>query len=114
MIINLFSIVKQRLTKYPMFLSEISRKTLPSHPDYESLIQSHKLIKDIVDLINERTRVVEKIDRLTVLQSKLIDFEFVSMSGIITVISIIMHHIILKAKRICETIPSVTQFRKRF
>eukprot|EP00029_Vermamoeba_vermiformis_P006608 TRINITY_DN2639_c0_g2_i1.p1 TRINITY_DN2639_c0_g2~~TRINITY_DN2639_c0_g2_i1.p1 ORF type:complete len:823 (+),score=141.59 TRINITY_DN2639_c0_g2_i1:47-2515(+) len=66
----------QRLTKYPIFLSEISRKTLPSHADYENLMQSHKLIKEIVDLINERTRVVEKIDRLTVLQNKLIDFEF--------------------------------------
>lgn len=67
-----------------MFLSEISRKTLPTHADYDSLLQSHKLIKEIVDLINERTRVVEKIDRLTVLQSKLIDFEFVSDSNIFT------------------------------
>jgi hypothetical protein len=63
----------QRVTKYPMLLQELLRKTSPTHPDYRRLETASKHIREIVDLINERTRASENVQKLADIEAKLID-----------------------------------------
>jgi hypothetical protein len=61
------------VTKYPLFLQELLKKTSPTHPDYPRLENASKHVKEIIDLINERTRTSENIQKLKEIESKLVD-----------------------------------------
>jgi hypothetical protein len=54
-------------------LQELAKKTDPTHPDYSYLQKAAKDVKEIIDLINERTRVSENVQKLTEIEAKLID-----------------------------------------
>ena len=45
-------------------------ETPKEHRDYEDLVQVHKQVKEIVRLINERTRQVENIEGLSKVQER--------------------------------------------
>lgn len=63
----------QRLTKYPLLLGQILKYTPESHPDNESLRHVLQRIKEILDMVNERTREVENLNRIIAIQSSLIN-----------------------------------------
>jgi hypothetical protein len=61
------------VTKYPLFLQELLKKTSSTHPDYPRLENAFKHVKEIIDQINERTRASENVQKLTEIESKLVD-----------------------------------------
>ncbi|MDP2435849.1 MAG: RhoGEF domain-containing protein [archaeon] len=61
----------QRICKYPLFLQGLVKSTDPEHPDYATLVEVDAVVRDVVNQINERTRTVENIVRLTKIEKTL-------------------------------------------
>ncbi|KAL6067253.1 RHO1 GDP-GTP exchange protein 2 [Balamuthia mandrillaris] len=51
----------QRICKYPLLLKELLKYTPKEHEDYEDLSNALVKIKEVVELVNERTRQVENV-----------------------------------------------------
>eukprot|EP01103_Thecamoeba_quadrilineata_P008821 TRINITY_DN1854_c0_g1_i1.p1 TRINITY_DN1854_c0_g1~~TRINITY_DN1854_c0_g1_i1.p1 ORF type:complete len:392 (-),score=77.76 TRINITY_DN1854_c0_g1_i1:751-1926(-) len=51
----------QRICKYPLILKELLKSTPESHVDYQPLLTAHDQIKNVVRLVNEHTRKLERI-----------------------------------------------------
>lgn len=63
--LKFFFSIKSRLCKYPLLINEIYKNTNPNHPEYNILQQLLTKLNEIVALVNERTRKVEEISKLT-------------------------------------------------
>lgn len=60
----------QRLCKYPLIFENLLEHTPATHPDHEKLSEAHAAIKEIVTKVNERTRQVENVEKLTELEKE--------------------------------------------
>lgn len=49
----------QRLLKYPLLLSELTKSMPTSSPGYASILAASKLLKDVADSINEIKRQLD-------------------------------------------------------
>lgn len=62
----------QRVCKYPLLLKETLKNTPEGHEDYADLLLARAKVSEVVDRINERTRVVKHVMDLKAIQKKLV------------------------------------------
>ncbi|GMM30350.1 Rho family guanine nucleotide exchange factor [Martiniozyma asiatica (nom. inval.)] len=65
----------QRLTKYPLLLSQLMKETDSSWPNYTELQQAYLISKEVAQSINESQRRSENIKLLKDLQEKVVDWK---------------------------------------
>lgn len=65
----------QRLTKYPLLLSQLLKETDQSWPNYHELHQAYLISKEVASFINEATRKSENIRHLNELKERVIDWK---------------------------------------
>ncbi len=60
----------QRICKYPLLIQKVWKYTPESHPDWAPLKEILEELNITVEMVNERTRQVENIEKLLEVQSK--------------------------------------------
>ena len=65
----------QRLTKYPLLLSQLLKETDPSWPNYNELHQAYLVSKEVALGINEAQRRSENVKHLNELKDRVIDWK---------------------------------------
>eukprot|EP00026_Physarum_polycephalum_P000840 Phypoly_transcript_00841.p1 GENE.Phypoly_transcript_00841~~Phypoly_transcript_00841.p1 ORF type:complete len:1276 (+),score=329.63 Phypoly_transcript_00841:96-3923(+) len=58
----------QRICKYPLLLKSLLECTPPEHPDHEALTTALSEMRQLIDMINNRTGIVENIRKLKKLE----------------------------------------------
>lgn len=62
-----------RSCRYPLLFESLLNKTPESHPDRENLVLALAEIRRVVNLVNERARTVENVERLNEIQARFED-----------------------------------------
>jgi len=72
----------QRICKYPILFRELLKNTPPGHPEFQKVLNASDKIDQVVSYINENKKVVDNLEALAQIQSKVENipdnFEFVS------------------------------------
>jgi len=61
----------QRICKYPLLLKDIYNHTPAGHPDHAVLGEALAKVREVVDLVNERTRKIESLQISIEIETKL-------------------------------------------
>lgn len=64
----------QRIPRYVLLLGELEKNTVPTHPDYSSIVDATLELKKTADFINESKKQSEGVERVQNLCSKIKDY----------------------------------------
>lgn len=65
----------QKICKYPLQLAELLKNTSSDHPDYDMVVQAQTAMANVAELINERKRRNESLQKIAQWQVKIEDWQ---------------------------------------
>ncbi|CAI5455193.1 unnamed protein product [Caenorhabditis angaria] len=70
---DLLSVPFQRITKYPLLIKELIKKTDPSSPEMSSLMDANEILVDICDYVNDMLRDTETLKCISEIEKSIVD-----------------------------------------
>lgn len=65
----------QKICKYPLQLAELLKYTSPDHPDYQAVAQALEAMRGVAQMVNERKRRMECLEKLAEWQRDVFNWE---------------------------------------